>query len=81
VAAVLLHFSTGHGFAFARTTTSGESYAVYAVLQYAVWKQHTIHPNSNTSSSDEGHGSHFALSLEWSKSLHSFALTTNDRSV
>ena len=32
-------------------------------------------------SSDEGRDSHFASSLDWSKSLDSFSLTTSDESV
>ena len=57
---------------------------LFPICVYLELEQHTIYPWSNIlikKSSDEGHGGHFASSLDWSKSLHSFALTISDESV
>ena len=84
--AVSLHFSTGvrayNGVAFTRIATSDEFICclccilVCCFCTFHTWT--TIHLKK---SSKEGRGSHFASSLDWSKSLHSFAITTSNESV
>ena len=52
------------------------NYMLHAYAFFSILSTHILIKNS----SDEGRSSHFALFLDWSKSLHGFALATIDES-
>jgi len=93
--AVLLHFSTGvRAYMVLPSLDSYKQWIIcclckkYAGSSVCVCTFHTWTGNSILSThiliknpSNEGRGSHFASSLDWSKSLHSFTLATSDESV